>query len=293
MGARYKILWKSRFRKQQGNLGSALLLAIALHAIGFAGLSIRTAPPRIEDALLPQIKSNSLTIHLTAKDPVSINTANHDAGEIPASDTLAAPTIRASVPPKQQADAHAQRSDSRSPNMEARESQTAISKPYPVSSTAARLITTSENSAKRVPPLHTGAETPLRGPSQVAPDAGPMKYQEHTENATILARPQTESATHMPAPESFEVQLGQCNIPQPPYPPKALRLGKNGKVGLLLTVNEAGRPVLVSVLSTSRNDDLDRAAVDAAYQGTCEPYLENGHPRPVRLAQTISFSLQN
>ena len=78
---------------------------------------------------------------------------------------------------------------------------------------------------------------------------------------------------------------------KPVYPRKALRDGIEGKVTLLITVDEKGAPVEVKVLKSSGNFDLDTAARNAAMKTLFVPQMYNGAPVRAQGLQEIVFNL--
>jgi periplasmic protein TonB len=78
---------------------------------------------------------------------------------------------------------------------------------------------------------------------------------------------------------------------KPIYPRKALRDGIEGKVLLLITVDEKGLPVEVKVVKSSGNFDLDNAARNAAMKTLFVPQMYNGAPVKAQGLQEIVFNL--
>src|SRR3546814_4039841 len=62
----------------------------------------------------------------------------------------------------------------------------------------------------------------------------------------------------------------------PRYPPAAVRAGIEGTVILIIDVDANGNVVDVSVERSSRNRDLDRAAIGAARKWRFNPSVVNG-----------------
>lgn len=78
---------------------------------------------------------------------------------------------------------------------------------------------------------------------------------------------------------------------KPIYPRKALRDGIEGKVTLLITVDEKGVPVEVKVVKSSGNFELDTAARNAAMKTLFVPVIYNGAPIKAQGLQEIVFNL--
>lgn len=77
--------------------------------------------------------------------------------------------------------------------------------------------------------------------------------------------------------------------PAPRYPPSALRAGITGTVGLSIDLDDQGRVTNVVVKDSSRNRDLDRAAIDAARKWLFYPALENGRPVAKKIWVPVAF----
>lgn len=91
---------------------------------------------------------------------------------------------------------------------------------------------------------------------------------------------------------SAEVEYEPATIkhaPAPRYPPAALRAGITGTVGLSIDLDDHGRVTNVVVKDSSRNRDLDRAAVDAARRWQFNPALENGRPVAKKIWVPVAF----
>ncbi|WP_101924812.1 MULTISPECIES: energy transducer TonB [Luteimonas] len=78
---------------------------------------------------------------------------------------------------------------------------------------------------------------------------------------------------------------------EPSYPPAAARNREEGTVVLLVQVDANGRPSDVSVETSSRSRDLDRAAVEAVRGWTFEPAIEGGKPVASSVRVPVEFTL--
>ena len=81
--------------------------------------------------------------------------------------------------------------------------------------------------------------------------------------------------------------------PAPAYPRNALRSGASGDVQLRIEVGADGVPTDVEVVGSSRNRDLDRAAVQAVRRWRFQPAMQNGVAVAATVQQTISFEAPN
>jgi len=81
--------------------------------------------------------------------------------------------------------------------------------------------------------------------------------------------------------------------PAPAYPRNALRSGATGDVQLRIEVGADGVPTDVEVVGSSRNRELDRAAVQAVRRWRFAPAMRDGLPVAASVQQTISFEAPN
>lgn len=79
------------------------------------------------------------------------------------------------------------------------------------------------------------------------------------------------------------------SAPPPEYPAAALRAGASGDVALRILVGADGRPDEVTVVGSSRNRALDRAAVQTVRRWRFEPAMRDGVAVPATVQQVIRF----
>lgn len=82
------------------------------------------------------------------------------------------------------------------------------------------------------------------------------------------------------------------SAPAPVYPESARQSGTSGTVLVGLAINEAGTVSDAWVESSSGNDALDRAAVQAVLSWQFIPARQNGLPVPVRTRVPVIFGLR-
>lgn len=82
------------------------------------------------------------------------------------------------------------------------------------------------------------------------------------------------------------------SAPAPVYPESARQSGASGTVLVGLAINEAGTVSDAWVESSSGNDALDRAAVQAVLSWQFIPARQNGLPVPVRTRVPVIFGLR-
>src|SRR5690606_13089217 len=77
----------------------------------------------------------------------------------------------------------------------------------------------------------------------------------------------------------------------PQYPPSAVRSGIEGTVILVISIDAKGNVLDIEVEKSSRNRDLDRAAIDAARKWRFSPEIRNGAPVASRVRVPVDFTL--
>ncbi|MCM2335716.1 MAG: energy transducer TonB [Pseudomonas sp.] len=75
----------------------------------------------------------------------------------------------------------------------------------------------------------------------------------------------------------------------PRYPPTELRQGVGGTVVLVISIDGNGNVLDVSVEKSSRNRNLDRAAMDAARKWRFNPEMRGGVGVPSRVRVPVDF----
>lgn len=160
-------------------------------------------------------------------------------------------------------------------------------------------------SALPPPPLSKPVTPP---PSFIAPPPElPTVARVNTENAitaapvpALASKPGNETssvvantAPTVSAPTQPKLVSGveYLQAPQADYPPLARRMGEEGKVSLLVLVNEKGRAEKVEIQKSSGSHRLDEAARSALMRALFKPYIEDGKALMMLATATISFSL--
>lgn len=82
------------------------------------------------------------------------------------------------------------------------------------------------------------------------------------------------------------------NRVMPFYPNDARNKGQEGRVTLLVEMDERGRFTRISVGRSSGFPKLDAAGIDALKRWRCSPVIENGRPVRVMAKQEFDFSLR-
>ncbi len=134
------------------------------------------------------------------------------------------------------------------------------------------------------PPRPSPVPPPPEDPPVVFDDPTPMDTQ---------APPPAPPAPPAPQPDiGASVDISSKNMNPPKYPPAAYREGVEGTVVLVIDVDPNGNVTNVSVERSSRNRDLDRAAMDAARRWRFNPSVVNGRKASGRVRVPVDFKLQ-
>lgn len=113
---------------------------------------------------------------------------------------------------------------------------------------------------------------------------------EHEE--ALSDEPAAESASDQDlGDQEASVDISSRNMNPPKYPPSALRERIEGQVGLIVDVDANGNVSNVIVETSSRNRDLDRAAMDAARNWRFNPGRRNGAKAAGRIRVPVTFHL--
>lgn len=96
-----------------------------------------------------------------------------------------------------------------------------------------------------------------------------------------------------PPPQSIEasIDISSRAMNPPRYPPAALRSGITGTVILVVSVDANGNVTDVSVERSSRNRDLDRAAIQAARNWRFNPAMVDGRASAGLVRVPVEFNL--
>ena len=108
-------------------------------------------------------------------------------------------------------------------------------------------------------------------------------------DAPTVAPDPTAPAIQTPPTATGSRDPRAISAPPPDYPAAALRAGVSGEVVLRIEVGADGRPGEISVVSGSRNRELDRAAMRAVRRWRFEPAMREGVAVPGVVQQTIRF----
>ena len=98
-----------------------------------------------------------------------------------------------------------------------------------------------------------------------------------------------------PSPPAAVADIGSSVDPSskrlnpPKYPPTEARQGVGGTVVLIITIDGQGNVLNVEVEKSSRNRNLDRAAMEAARKWKFNPEMRNGAGVQSRVRVPVDF----
>ena len=134
-----------------------------------------------------------------------------------------------------------------------------------------------------MPPQPTPLPPPPEEPPVVFDDPSPVD---------TPAPPPAPPAPPQATPDiGASIDISSKNMNPPQYPPAALRAGIEGTVILIVDVDANGNVTNVAVERSSRNRDLDRAAMQAARRWRFNPSVVNGQPAAGRVRVPVDFNL--
>ena len=145
-----------------------------------------------------------------------------------------------------------------------------------------------EEDATRVVIIQPPQPTPIPPP----PEEPPVVFDDPSPVDTP-APPPAPPAPPAPQPDiGASVDISSKNMNPPKYPPRAYQQGVEGTVVLIVDVDANGNVTNVSVEQSSRNRELDRAAMDAARKWRFNPSVKNGQKAAGRVRVPVEFKLQ-
>ncbi|WP_164086804.1 energy transducer TonB [Stenotrophomonas maltophilia] len=136
--------------------------------------------------------------------------------------------------------------------------------------------------------LHLAAFMMLLIPA-VAPKA--VAEKERNVMVTIVDAPSPPSPPSPPSTIEASVDISSKAMNPPRYPPAAFRAGIQGEVILIIDVDASGNVTNVTVEKSSRNRDLDRAAMEAARKWRFNAAESGGKKAAGRVRVPVNFAL--
>ncbi|MCX2920473.1 energy transducer TonB [Stenotrophomonas rhizophila] len=132
------------------------------------------------------------------------------------------------------------------------------------------------------PPKPSPVPPPPQAPVVDIPDPRPTD---------IVTPPSPPSPPQPPSTIEASVDISSKNMNPPRYPPAAFRAGIQGEVILIIDVDANGNVTNVSVEKSSRNRDLDRAAMEAARKWSFRSAESGGKKVAGRVRVPVNFAL--
>ncbi|WP_066098707.1 energy transducer TonB [Xanthomonas massiliensis] len=140
------------------------------------------------------------------------------------------------------------------------------------------------------PPPVKNLAPPKPSPVPPPPQAPIVDVPEPRAN-DIVTPPSPPSPPAPPSDVSASVDISSKNMNPPKYPPSAFRAGIQGEVILIIDVDASGNVTNVSVEKSSRNRDLDRAAMEAARRWKFNAAMVDGKKSAGRVRVPVNFAL--
>ena len=107
----------------------------------------------------------------------------------------------------------------------------------------------------------------------------------------VVVPPAPPAPPSPPVDIQASVDISSKNMNPPRYPPAAFRAGIQGEVILIIDVDANGNVTNVAVEKSSRNRDLDRAAMEAARKWKFNPAQSGGQKAAGRVRVPVNFAL--
>ena len=140
------------------------------------------------------------------------------------------------------------------------------------------------------PPPIKNLAPPTTTPLPPPPEAPPIDVAEPRPNDVYV--PPSPPAPPAPVQSiGASVDISSKNMNPPKYPPAAARAGIQGTVILIIDVDASGNVTNVAVEKSSRNRDLDRAAMDAARKWRFNPGKSGAQSVAGRVRVPVDFKM--
>ncbi|KRG64629.1 energy transducer TonB, partial [Stenotrophomonas terrae] len=140
------------------------------------------------------------------------------------------------------------------------------------------------------PPPVKNLAPPKASPLPPPPEAPVIDVPEPRPN-DVVTPPAPPAPPSPPVDIQASVDISSKAMNPPRYPPAAFRAGIQGEVILIIDVDASGNVTNVSVEKSSRNRDLDRAAMEAARKWKFNPAQSGGSKAAGRVRVPVNFAL--
>lgn len=147
-----------------------------------------------------------------------------------------------------------------------------------------------------LPPPPASPSSSSGGSSQVAQSSSSGASSSASTGSGVPMSASVSSASPPPSSGTgadSDAKASYQNNPKPPYPLVAFKMKIEGKVVLLVEVTEVGTVSKVVVDETSRNESLDRSALETVKNWKFTPAKKNGVTVAQVVRVPITFSLKN
>ncbi|PSD44952.1 energy transducer TonB, partial [Stenotrophomonas maltophilia] len=140
------------------------------------------------------------------------------------------------------------------------------------------------------PPPVKNLSPPKPSPVPPPPQAPVVDVPEPRPN-DIVTPPSPPAPPAPPTSIEASVDISSKAMNPPRYPPAAFRAGIQGEVILIIDVDASGNVTNVTVEKSSRNRDLDRAAMEAARKWRFNAAEAGGKKTAGRVRVPVNFAL--
>ena len=141
------------------------------------------------------------------------------------------------------------------------------------------------------PPEIKELAPPQPSPLPPPPDDPPVVFDTPSPMDTPAPPPAPPAPPAPPQSIEASIDISSRAMNPPRYPPAALRSGITGTVILVVSVDANGNVTDVSVERSSRNRDLDRAAIQAARNWRFNPAMVDGRASAGLVRVPVEFNL--
>ncbi|MGO1891624.1 MAG: energy transducer TonB, partial [Luteimonas sp.] len=141
------------------------------------------------------------------------------------------------------------------------------------------------------PPEIKELAPPQPSPLPPPPDDPPVVFDTPSPMDTPAPPPAPPAPPAPPSSIEASVDVSSRAMNPPRYPPSALRSGITGTVILIVSVDANGNVTDVEVERSSRNRDLDRAAIQAARKWSFNPAVVDGVSSAGLVRIPVDFTL--
>lgn len=137
-------------------------------------------------------------------------------------------------------------------------------------------------------PANAPAATPGNGARLLEPPKPPPAAPASSETAPASNAPDAGHGANATGAATAAVPISQ---PPPAYPRAAMQMGREGRVRVRVEIGADGVPTDTSVVESSGDRDLDRAAMDGVRRWRFKPAMAHGAPVAGNVTVPIEFRM--